>query len=262
MPSTENGYLSFDRVADVYEATRYIPPAILQQAARLIVQEMREGMGPLLDAGVGTGRFARYIESQGSKVVGLDIASGMLSQARRASPGMWLVRGDLRALPFGDGVFGGALVVHILHLIREWRQVVRELRRVLAPGAPLIIGSEGGKRLKSRSLFFEIASERGLARPNLGAESVEAILDHLAQTGADIRQFDGGALRWTARTRVRDMLQQMRTNVYSHLWHVEPTAYQDLVAEAERRARVLWPSLSTVEEAPAYVSLWRADWTT
>jgi ubiquinone/menaquinone biosynthesis C-methylase UbiE len=260
MPPSNNGYLSFDRVADVYETTRFIPPAVLRDAARLIAAEVGDGRAPLLDAGVGTGRFARNIQAEGVQVVGIDVARAMLDRAHASAPSVSLVRGDLRHLPFADASFSGALVVHILHLIVEWRLVVRELRRVLKPGAPLIIGSEGGKRFKSRSLFFEIASERGLARPNLGAESLEVILDHLSQTGADVRQFDGGNLRWTARSRVRDMLALMKENVYSHLWHVEPDAYREVAVEAERRARVLWKSLSTVEEVPAYVSLWRADW--
>lgn len=261
MPAVETEYLSFDRVADLYEASRYIPPDCLRETGRIL---MEQGVGasaaPFLDAGVGTGRFARILAERGVPIIGADISTQMLAQARSAAPGLALVRADLRALPFPGGMFGGALIVHVLHLIGDWQRVIREVRRALRPDASLFIGSEAGKRFRARELYFQVALERGLTRPRLGAQSFDAILAYLRETGAKLTRIDEGRLQWTATMRVREMLDICRRNLFSDLWHVPEDVHAGLAAEAERRIREAFSSLETVEEVPAHLALWRATW--
>jgi ubiquinone/menaquinone biosynthesis C-methylase UbiE len=87
-----------------------------------------------LDLGTGTGQGAfmiarRFPETQ---VTGLDLAEGMLAEARRKTPAdladrVRFERGDASALPFTDGSFG--LVAHANMI-----PFFDELERVLAPG--------------------------------------------------------------------------------------------------------------------------------
>ncbi|MBV8931865.1 MAG: class I SAM-dependent methyltransferase, partial [Kutzneria sp.] len=56
--------------------------------------------GPVLDVGCGEGRLASLLAS-GTRWVGLDSSPAQLA----ANPHRPLVRGDMRALPFGDGSF-------------------------------------------------------------------------------------------------------------------------------------------------------------
>ncbi len=260
-------YLNFDRVADCYESTRYIPPAVLKQTAERIAADcLIAPGGHFLDAGVGTGRFARHLASAGVSVVGVDVSSEMLARARAgislpAAP--QLARADLRALPFRDAVFDGALIVHVLHLVSDWKRVAREMRRVLKAGSPLYIGSETGKRFLSRGLYFQVAGEWQLMRPNTGAPSLDAILEYLAGLGAEVIQIDQRQLAWTAQARVGEMLDSLRTNPFSHMWHIPPDTHAKLIAEVERRARTAFPShdyLDYVEEVAAGLSLWRVTW--
>lgn len=254
-------YVSFDRVAGCYDATRYIPPAVLRRTALQIVEDA--GLTPhstFLDAGVGTGRFARYTVEAGPRVVGVDVSAGMLAKAASLPHPPLLVRADLRALPFRSAVFDAALIVHVLHLVSEWEQVLDEVRRALRPGAPLYLGSETGKRFVSRSLYFQVAAEWKLTRPNLGADSLEAILDRAAATGAEVARIDADRLSWRAEIHVGQMLDALKTNPYSHLWHIQPELHRLLVAEAERRTRDVFPTLDHVEQAAASLMLWRVTW--
>src|SRR5579862_1113379 len=152
-------YVSFDRIADRYEASRYIPPSVLHAAAALISADFLHGSGgSLLDVGVGTGRFARALREVGVPTVGLDVSANMLRQAADKAPCTPLVCGDARHLPFGHAAFGGALIVHVMHLVEDWRSVLRDIRRVLAPGGRLYLGSESGRQYPCRGIYFQAAA--------------------------------------------------------------------------------------------------------
>ncbi|MCC6730635.1 MAG: class I SAM-dependent methyltransferase [Chthonomonadales bacterium] len=254
-------YVSFDRVADLYEATRHIPAAHLTQAARLLAGEAGLGRAaPLLDAGVGTGRFARHVAAIGVPVVGIDVSRGMLCEARQRAPGLALLRGDLRRLPLRSGAFAAALMVHVLHLVADWQAVVAEVRRALAPGAPLFLATEGGQRLPMTDLYLDTAGALGLGRTRVGARSVDAILEHLAGAGATMARIDQGAITWTVTATRAEQLHYLRRNPYSHLFHVEPDAHAGLIAEVERRAAALPGGLGGVEEARSDLAVWRIAW--
>jgi SAM-dependent methyltransferase len=83
----------------------------------------------ILDAGVGTGRFAYPMQERGFEVVGIDIAPKMLTKAREKGL-VNLFRGDLCFLPFQDDSFQFTLSVHVLHLIKNWRCALTEIGRV------------------------------------------------------------------------------------------------------------------------------------
>lgn len=256
-----NEYVSFDRVADVYEETRYIPPEWLDAAAGVIVED--GGFGPgarFLDAGVGTGRFARALAAQRLRVVGCDISERMLRRAHAQAGGVSVVRADLRRLPLRPASFRGALMVHVLHLIVEWQRALEEVQRALTPDGCLYLASEGGKSFRTRGIYFQMANERGLSRPHLGAQSLQEILAHLLATGADVDQIDHGRVRWTARMRVEDMVRTIRANAFSHMWHVPPDVHAKLATDVEAVLEREGIAYDEVEEAEAHIAIFRARW--
>jgi len=254
-------YINFDRAADRYEDTRYIPPSVLERAAQLIVTDGGYSPGaPFLDAGTGIGRFARYLIAAGLQVTGVDISLEMLARAQSLPDPRFLVRADLRYLPFHDSAFEGALLVHILHLIRDWKPVVREIQRVVKEGCPVYVGGETGKRFASREIYFQVAAERGLSRSHIGAPNIEAILEYMAALGAEVNQVDARKLQWTGRTGIGEMLDTLRGNPFSHMWHISPQDYADLMEETEKRVGAAYPDLNSVEETAAGMSIWRVVW--
>lgn len=124
---TSNG-VSFDRIADRFDETRGYPEHVMADITSAIVHAI-DKHEPILDAGVGTGRFASPLQGSGYEVVGIDLSSRMLAKAREKGV-KGLIRGDLRRLPFKDQVFGATISIHVLHLISEWREALAEIGRV------------------------------------------------------------------------------------------------------------------------------------
>jgi SAM-dependent methyltransferase len=72
-------------------------------------------------------------------MVGADVTAAMLCLAR--TQGFPLVRCDIEALPFADGVLAGAFARHsYLHLVKDRVALaLADLRRALRPGGLLLI---------------------------------------------------------------------------------------------------------------------------
>jgi ubiquinone/menaquinone biosynthesis C-methylase UbiE len=93
----------------------------------MLIDEL-SGCKVVLDAGVGTGRFAKPLQDNGFEVFGVDISKKMIGQAIEKGAKNLLV-GDVCLLPFKDNSFDAAVCVHILHLISEWGTALREICR-------------------------------------------------------------------------------------------------------------------------------------
>lgn len=120
--------ISFDRIADRYDITRSLPKDTMEQvvdALEMVVDSRK----PILDVGVGTGRFAHPLQVRGQDMVGIDISGKMLEKAR-AKGIESLVRSDVCRMPFRDKAFGVAMSVHLLHLISQWRCALEEISRI------------------------------------------------------------------------------------------------------------------------------------
>lgn len=99
----------------------------------------------VLDVATGTGAVAaRLVEARGCRVTGIDASPDMLARARErlAAGGLddriELIEGDARSLPFPDASFDGLTVTYLLRYVDDPAATIRELVRVLKPGAPLV----------------------------------------------------------------------------------------------------------------------------
>ncbi len=106
----------------------------------------REG-GPVLELGCGTGRVVIPVARTGVPVVGINRSEPMLAYARRRARRLPaalrpdLVRGDIRTLPFEDGLFSAAMapygILQSLTRERDLQATLGELARVLRSGGAL-----------------------------------------------------------------------------------------------------------------------------
>jgi ubiquinone/menaquinone biosynthesis C-methylase UbiE len=101
----------------------------------------------VLDCPTGFGRHALVLAEAGYRVTGLDRSPELLAEAeRRRGDAEWprFVRGDYRELPFEDASFDAVfnLFSSLGYLGRDGDVgVLREFRRVLRPGRPLVVES-------------------------------------------------------------------------------------------------------------------------
>jgi SAM-dependent methyltransferase len=109
----------------------------------------RVGLGPgqaLLDIGCGTGGPAvRAARKMGCRAVGLTVSRAQVVRARalaRAAglvPRLAFLMADAVALPFADGCFDGAWALESIFHVPDRSAALREIRRVLRPGARLVL---------------------------------------------------------------------------------------------------------------------------
>lgn len=99
----------------------------------------------ILDCGVGTGAFSLgLLDSLAHpvQISGVDISYPMLTHAQQnlkhRSLTLDLRWGDIRRLPFADESFDAVIFAHVLEHLADPVAGLRELLRVLKPGAPLI----------------------------------------------------------------------------------------------------------------------------
>ena len=151
--------VSFDRVAGIYDATRWsgVPPELLKKLLTTM-KKLLAGCSTILDIGTGTGRFAEYFNEAGFNVVGIDLSLSMMAKARQKNLRN-LIQADMHRLPFRDAAFDGAIMIHVLHLVRDWVQVVHEVGRVTRK--VIVAEVEGGEGFSARSRYLELRREMG-----------------------------------------------------------------------------------------------------
>ena len=100
---------------------------------------------PILDAGCGRGRNARYLSQQGYTVYGCDLSPIAIAKARKPTKQMdvnndFLVA-DLTQVPFPDEQFAAVICVHVLpyHFKADIVQCILQLQRVLRSGGWLYL---------------------------------------------------------------------------------------------------------------------------
>jgi len=138
---------SFERASGSYEAAASLQARV---AAELLqrLELLRFSPGVVLDLGSGTGRITRELKRRypRARVIALDIAPGMLREARRHQR-PWRrfdrVCGDALRLPLRDG----SIDLIFSNLMLQWCEplaaALSEARRVLAPGGFLSFSTFG-----------------------------------------------------------------------------------------------------------------------
>jgi SAM-dependent methyltransferase len=115
----------------------------------LILVEMAvpEPSDLVLDVATGTGNTALTLAPKVQKVIGLDLASGMLEQARARAEAesirnVEFLSGSAEELPFPDADFSLVVSRHAPHHFHRLDKFLREVRRVLKPGGRLVLADQ------------------------------------------------------------------------------------------------------------------------
>jgi ubiquinone/menaquinone biosynthesis C-methylase UbiE len=98
--------------------------------------------GKVLDVGCGPGIMAQAMINRDCAFWGVDPSQNMLEICRRRfgrEKRMQFLRGDATQLAFPDAFFDAVLCMGVIDAVRDRRQAVREMLRVLKPGGTLLI---------------------------------------------------------------------------------------------------------------------------
>jgi len=123
----------YDGLAEWYEGFR---PALSAEELDVLMRLLGPGDGRCLDVGCGTGLAAAAVEELGWSVVGVDISADVLAGAR--ARGIDVVQAAADALPFQEASFDAAVSFFTHTDIDEFAAAMRDVARVLRPGATFV----------------------------------------------------------------------------------------------------------------------------
>ena len=181
---------AWDAMAPYYDEERSADP-VYRACIRQAVADLRPA-GTVLDCGCGTGLATPYLLCAES-VHALDLSEEMLERLQRKFPTRKLhaARGDVRQLPYPDGMFDCVLVANVLQHLHPGDQprAVAEIMRMLKPGGRFSVsvhhyslekqhagwkkeGTPGGHRKNSGYIFRYTRAELAALFPGAHIRAV------------------------------------------------------------------------------------------
>jgi ubiquinone/menaquinone biosynthesis C-methylase UbiE len=129
----------FEKLTDVRRER-----APYQEIAKRIIATVLEsyppvGGGPVVEIGAGDGQLRELLPDDiTARIVHTEPTVRGVTELGRRYPGARIERAPVERLPFTDGEVSAVLGLCVLDLVPDLRRAVRELARVLAPGAPVV----------------------------------------------------------------------------------------------------------------------------
>ena len=126
-----------EATAAAFQASRELPPGALSRWQAAIARHLAPWPGMrVLDLGAGTGTWAAALASWfGVRAVATEPSAAMRARSRHRC----LIAGQAAALPLAAASMDGAWLSTVIHHLPDLPAAARELRRVLRPGAPVLI---------------------------------------------------------------------------------------------------------------------------
>ena len=203
-----------DQTAAAFKAVREVPRDGLSEWREAVRRHLRPSPGmTLVDVGAGTGAFAAAFNDWFDvRVVAVEPSAAMRDQIPR-TPAIRVLQGDAGALPLPDESADAAWLSLVVQHIPDLGAAAQEIRRVLRPGAPVLI----------RQGFPDRYEPMG----SLELEGIEIVrwFPETARTIATFPSLEGTCAAFAAAGFHQDALEQVRETY--------PTSLADFLAKVD-----------------------------
>jgi malonyl-CoA O-methyltransferase len=124
-------------------ASYYCGAALQRNVGNNLLELMAKNHDVLLDLGAGPGHFSRPLQQRCRQLIGIDIAPPMLEFARQKNSMLdaYWVAGDAERLPLVSNTLDGIFSSLMLQWTHNLAQALKEAKRVLKPGAQLVMST-------------------------------------------------------------------------------------------------------------------------
>lgn len=164
------------RLAAIYSAEAEVfeelwAPEILPLGRRLATELPLTGTRRILDLGAGVGALLPDLRrsAPSALIVGADRAEGMIA---RADPSSSRVVLDAMRPPFAEGSFDAVIMAFVLFHLPDPLDALREVRRIMARGGSIAVGTWGESRPRAAILAWTEELDAH------GAAELPAMSDH------------------------------------------------------------------------------------
>ena len=150
-----------DQTAAAFKAVREVPRDGLGAWREAVRRHLRPSPRmTVVDIGAGTGAFsAAFSDWFGLSMLAVEPSAAMRAQIPRR-PGIQVLEGHASALPLPDGSADGAWLSLVIQHIPDLEAGACEIRRVLRPGAPVLIrGGFSGRADTTHTFPWEFFPE-------------------------------------------------------------------------------------------------------
>lgn len=221
-----------DTDAEAFAATRHLTDDGLAAWRDAVARHLAPEPGMrLLDLGAGTGSWARAFTAwfPGLRVVAVEPSAAMRARCVFRP----VLAGDAARVPLDDASVDGAWLSTVVHHVPDLAAAARELRRVVRPGAPVLIRSAFAGRHEAITVFryFPEAVRVLDSYPSIAdVESVFADAGFGTAAVEPVPQVTAASLREVAAT--------LRREAHTPLQLISDDEYAAGVARLREAARV------------------------
>lgn len=242
---------SFDRVADVYDATRAMPADVSTSVADAIAALAHDASAEprLIEVGIGTGRIAVPLAERGVRVTGIDISTAMLSVLLGKRRDIGVVLAEAARPPFPPATFDASLFVHILHLVPDPEATVQATLALVRPGGIALAGGDDHRssiRDDADGIIQRTVHE--LSGVEMGGRhhvpSEQQTFQRVARdVGAAVEERRIAA--WSSSTTARRMLERLEARDFSSAWKIPEAIMPELLRRVRPPIEALFGSSET-----------------